>query len=454
MGCTRNRLKIWDSRFFAYLFFFIIAPASAFAAVASQFSLLVGEQYNDNIFFQRDKASDFVTIITPTLHLFYAPTGQAVPTFSLDIAPSGQIYARHSELNNFGEEFVARGGYTYHYSPRLTFALSDAFQRQGTTRTPTAGGFQLPLTPTGGFPVGAPAPPTPGRDLDDFISRGDQLRNQFGFQARFLYRPDISVIGAYTNTYRKFLDAGGTDWSQRFSIRGVYKWRDEHNLHVGYSVVSHNSRNGDSGLIHDFDFGDDYFTSEVYKIELTPTLSLSASTGLSINTSSDGPRIRNNSSITATKLWETASFTAGLRKGLTPSFGVAGVSDTTSLFSNFAIQLAQRLSGNARATYSLYDTEDVNFNTFEASALLQYVITTWLSSNLSYSYRFIDSGRGATRTDLLTRGNIDGSIVYLSLVARFDLWPNTGLARSVSSSSISPVLRTPFPATAVPAPKP
>jgi hypothetical protein len=412
----------------------------------------VGEQYNDNIFFQRDKESDFVTIITPTLHLFYAPTGQAVPTLTLDLSPSGQIYARHSELNNFGEEFSARGGYTYHYSPRLTLSLSDTFQRQGQTRTPGVDGFQLPLTPTGGFPSGAPAPPIPGRDLDDFISRGDQLRNNFGLQGRFLYRPDLSINGTYSNTYRKFLDAGGTDWSQRFSIRAVYNWRQEHNLHVGYSVTSHNSRNGDSGLIHDFDFGDDYFTSQVYKVELTPTLSLSASTGLSVNTSSNGPRIRNNSTVTLTKLWETASLTGGLRKGLTPSFGVAGVSDTTSLFSNFAIQLAERVSGSAKASYSFYDTDEVNFKTFQASAILQYVMTTWLSSNLSYSYRFIHSGRGSRQTDLLTRGNVDGSIVFLNVVARFDLWPNIGLARTFSSTALSPVLTTPFPTAPVVAP--
>jgi hypothetical protein len=223
---------------------------------------------------------------------------------------------------------------------------------------------------------------------------------------------------------------------------------------VGYSVTSYNSRNGDSGLIHDFDFGDDYFTSQVYKVELTPTLSLSASTGLSINTSSDGPRIRNNSSVTLTKLWETASLTGGLRKGLTPSFGVAGVSDTTSLFSNFAIQLSERVSGTAKASYSFYDTDEVNFKTFQASAILQYVMTTWLSSNLSYSYRFINSGRGARQTDLLTQGNVDGSIVFLNVVARFDLWPNIGLARTFSSTALSPVLTTPFPTAPVAPPKP
>lgn len=452
MGCTRNRSKIWVNCFLVFAFFlFFLPPSSVWAAFASQFSLLVGEQYNDNIFFQRKKEFDFVTIITPTLSLYYAPTGQAAPTLNLNISPSGHIYARHSELNSFGDEFSSDGSYTYHYSPRLTFTLSDRFQRQGQTRTPGTEGFELPLTPTGGFPVGAPVPQTPGQNLNDFISRGDQLTNNFAFQGRFLYRPDISFNAGYSNRYTKFLDAGGSDRSQTVSIRGIYNWRDEHNLHVGYRITSNNSRNGDSGLIHDFDFGDDYFTGQVYKVDLTPTLSLSASSGLSINTSDDGPRIANNSSVTITKLWETASLSGGIRKGLTPSFGVAGVSDTTALFSNFFIQLAERVSGNAGIRYSFHDTDDVNFKTFQATAALQYVMTTWLSSNLSYSYRFINSGAGASRTDLLTRGTVDGSSVFLSITARFNVWPNIGLARDLTSTALAPVMRAPFPKTA-PAP--
>jgi hypothetical protein len=453
MGCIRNHSKIWgDCVLIGSFFFFLLAPSEALAAFASQFSLLVGEQYNDNIFFQKQKEHDFVTIITPTLHLYYAPTGQAVPTLNLNISPSGLIYARHSDLNNFGfsDTSAINGGYTYFYSPRLTFSFSEDFARQGQTRLPgSVAGFQSPLTPTTPFPTGTPVPQS-SSDLKNFISNGDQLTNNFAFQGNFRYRPDISFSGGYSNTFTKFLQAGGTDWSQTFSIRGVYNWRQEHNLHAGYSLTSNNSRNGDSGFIHNFDFGDDYFTSQAFKVQVTPTLSLSASTGLSINTSGSGPRVANNSTVTITKLWETASLTGGLRKGLTPSFGVAGISDTTTLFSNFNIQLAERLSGNAGVDYSFYNTDNVNFKTFQVNAGLQYVMATWLSSNLSYNFRSINSGAGAAKTDLLSRGTVNGSSVFLSVTARFDLWPNTGLARNLSSTSLSPVLRTPFPTIAAP----
>ena len=447
MGCTRNRSKIWgECAILAVFCTLMLRPGDVWAAFASQFSLSVGEEYTDNIFFSKNKESDFVTVITPTLSLYYAPVGQSAPTLNLNISPSGHIYASHGELNSFGDNAAINGGYAYQYSPRLTFNFSERFQRQGQTRTAGFDGAQqTPLTPTTPFPQGAAIPSSSSQNLRNFVSRGDQLSNELAVQGNFLFRPDMSFTGGYSNTYAKFLSAGGSDLSQRFSIRGIYNWKQEHNLHAGYSISIINPRDGENGVIHDFDFGDDYFTSQTLKVQITPTLSLAASTGLSLNTSNSGPRVANNSTVTVTKLWETASLSGGLRKGLTPSFGVSGVSDTTSLFANFAIQLAERVSASSNADFSYFDTEDVNFKTFQASVGIQYLITSWLSSSLSYSYRRINSGAGASNTDLLTRGIVSSSNVFLNFSARFDIWPNTGLARSEPFTGGAPTLRTPFP---------
>jgi len=460
MGCTKNRSKISVKYITLLLFsFLIVLPHQVWAALASQFSLSVGEQYSDNIFFSKNKQSDFVTVFTPTVSLYYAPTGVAAPTLNLNISPSARIYADHRELNSFGftDGGSIGGGYSYQYSPRLTFNFSESFQRQGQSRLLSGidNANQTPLTPTTPFAIATPLPATASQNLNNFVSRGDQLSNAFAFQGNLQVRPDLSFTGGYSNTFSKFISAGGTDLSQTFSLRGVYNWKQEHNLHAGYSVSVSQSRNGSNGLIHNIDFGDDYFTSQVYKIELTPTLSLAASTGLSINTSGSGPKIANNSTVTVTKLWETASLSGGLRKGLTPSFGVSGVSDTTALFANFGIQLAERLSGSATTDFSFFDTQDVRFKTFQASLGLQYVFTSWLSSSLSYSYRMIDTVAGANRTDgFLSQGVVSGSNVFLNFTTRFDLWPNTGLARTQPFSSGSPVLRTPFPSTAAPTSSP
>jgi len=281
------------------------------------------------------------------------------------------------------------------------------------------------------------------QNLND-LTQGTQTSNYVSLQGSYLYRPDISFTGGVTNGFTSFTgSAGGTDVSTSIGARGIYNWRQEHNLHAGYTISINNSRNGDNGVIHNFDLGDDYFTN--YNIQLTPTLSLAASTGLSLNTGDSGPRVANNTSITITKLWETAQLNGGLRKGLTPSLGVSGISDTTSLFTNFNWRLTEKLSTYSSANLSFFDTDDVNFKTFQASLGLQYLFTPWLSSALAYNFNWIDSGSGANSTDLLQKGVVKSNSVFLSITTRFDLWPNTGLARSLSSPALSPVLTTPFP---------
>jgi len=450
MGFIRSHSRIsGEWTLLVGVVFSLACPANGWAAFASQFSLLAGEQYSDNIFFSKSKEHDFITTFTPTLTLLYAPQGEVVPTLNLNISSSGEIYARHSDLNNLGDNISVTGGYTHRYSPRLNFHLSDTFRRQGPTRTGGFGGVgELPTGPTSpGSPGGVISPPF-SQKLEDLISRGDQLSNSFYFQGSFLYRPDISFNGGYSSTYTKFIDAGGSDLFHTIHTRAIYNWRRDHNLHAGYSISISNSRNGESGVIHNFDLGDDYFTN--YNVQLTPTLSLAASTGLSLNTGSDGPRVVNNTSVTITKLWETAELNGGLRKGLTPSFGVSGVSDTTSLFTNYKLRLTEKVVTNLNANFSFYDTEDVNFKTFQAGFGLEYLVTSWLSSALNYYYRWVDSGAGASSTDLLNKGTVRSNTVFLSVTTRFDLWPNTGLARSMTSPILTPIIRPPFPGPSVP----
>ncbi|HWP22866.1 MAG TPA: hypothetical protein VNM15_01615 [Candidatus Binatia bacterium] len=418
----------------------LFAASSVWAAVASQFSFTASEGYSDNIFFSKDKEHDFITVFTPKLTLLYAPPGQVVPTLNLDLSTSGEIYARNSDLTNFGKNVWLNGAYTYQYSPRLNLYVSDSLRRLGDTRTGgLAGSFQSgPTSP----PTGVPSPPV-STNLNNLISRGDQWSNWVSLHGSYLYRPDMSFTAGYSNQIVSFVDAGGTDVFHTISLRGIYNWRQEHNLHAGYSISISRSRNGDNGVIHNFDFGDDYFTN--YNIQLTPTLSLAASTGLSFNTGNRGPRVANNTSITVTKLWETAQLNAGVRKGLTPSFGVAGVSDTTSFFGNFDWRITEKFSANSSLNFSMYDTKDVNFKTFQASVGAQYAFTSWLSAGLAYYHNWVDSGAGATSTDLLSRGAVRSNSAFLFLTTRFDLWPNTGLARSISPSALTPVITTPFP---------
>jgi hypothetical protein len=459
MDCIRNRSRIWGSWLLlvsgvaSYLFSANLAEAR----FAISFSPTLGELYTDNIFYTRDKEHDFVTTITPTVSILYAPEGQTVPILNLNISPSAVIFARHSELNNFGDNVGLNGGYTYRYSPQLSFSVSDVLGRQGQYRLGplTQGAFQLPSAPTSPPPVGGTLPGQGNQNLANFTSGGSQFWNNFSLLGTYLYRPDVRFTGGYTNNFVRYLDQEGHDLWQTVGFRGVYNWRQEHNLHAGVFINIYNNRNSsnvsnrnNNNVVVNFDLGDDFFSN--YQIQLSPTLTLTASTGISINAGNNGPPVANNTNITLTKIWETATLSGGVQHGLTSSYGVGGVSNTTSVNGQFSYQVTEKLSTTAGVNFSLYDTDDGNFQTFQASAGTRYQFTPWLASNFFYAYRWTDSSASAAQSSsgILQTGIVRANVVYLTLTASFDLWPSTGLSRSMTAPV--PLVVTPFPQATTP----
>jgi hypothetical protein len=460
MGCIRNRSRIWNSwLLLASGFVYLVSANHAEAAFAIKLSPTLGELYTDNIFYTKDKEADFVTSLTPTLSILYAPEGQTAPTLNLNIYSSGLIFARHSELNNFGNNWGLNGGYTYQYSPQLNFNVSDVLGRQGQYRLGpvTQGAFQLQSPPTSPPPSGGTLPGQSNQNLSNSTSGGfSQFFNNFNLQGTYLYRPAVSFTGNYSNNIVTYSNPGGTDIYQTIGFRGVYNWRQEHNLHAGFNINVLNSRNSGSNVVFNFDLGDDYFSN--YQIQLSPTLTLAASTGISLNagnkgTGNNGQLVANNTNIVITKIWETATLSGALQHGLTPSYGVAGISNTTKVNGQFNYQLTEKLSTTSGVNYSLYDTNDGNFQTFQASAGARYQFAPWLASSLFYAYRWTNSSASVAQSSsgILQTGIVRANVVYLTLTANFDLWPNVGLDRSTAVPT--PLVTTPFPqATSPPTP--
>jgi len=267
------------------------------------------------------------------------------------------------------------------------------------------------------------------RQGSGLVSTGAVLSNFFSARTRFDYTRSVTFTGRYSMGYENFIDEGGTDISYTIGARGVYKWRQKHNLYAGYNVRIIDSRNGDNDIVHNFDIGDDYFSK--FKIKLDPTTTLSASTGVGFSTRGGNPRAVNNLNLTLIKIWRTAQFSVGVRRGLTGSLGVSGLSTTTRAFTNFNIRLTRDLTGNAGANFTYFDTDDVDFSTIRASAELQYWITSWLSSTLRYIHARRKGGSGSNSTVLRTEDTIRTNSILLSLTANFDLLPNVGLAKPV-----------------------
>ena len=260
---------------------------------------------------------------------------------------------------------------------------------------------------------------------------------------------DISLTGAYTNNFVNYLDQGGTDLWQGVGFRGAYNWRQGINLHAGVHVDIYNNRTGsnvnngkNNNVVVSFDLGSDYFSN--FQINLSPTLTLAGSTGISLNIGGNGVPVGNNTNITLIKIWERATLSGGVQHGLTSSYGVGGISNTTTVNSRFSYQVTEKLSTTAGVDFSLYDTDNGNFQTFQAAAIARYQFTPWLASNLTYAYRWTDSSNRVAQSSngILQTGIVRANQVYLTLTANFDLWPNFGLTRSLAP--LAPLVTTPF----------
>ena len=77
------------------------------------------------------------------------------------------------------------------------------------------------------------------------------------------------------------------------------------------------------------------------------------------------------------------------------------------------------MTATADLDFSLFDTDDEDFDVLQDQAGIQYLITSWLSSNLSYTFRWQDTGE------------INSNSIFLFLIATFDIWPNPGLGKAI-----------------------
>jgi len=456
----RNWLLLGSVLFWGATVFLLLFVKEAGARFASRLSLSTGEEYNDNIFFNEDKKADFVTVITPTLSFLHQRGGQNSPIWNADLSAAGQIYARHSELNNFGDRLTAQTSYFYPYSSRLTVRMSDCLERRGATRLgayaggglASSGGFGR-LSTQGGFSgvsnggcgsygsIGSLSTrtdqATSARNID-VVGLGETLENRFSVQSGFQYSPTLNFGAMYSWRYMAFFDEGGMEQSHAISLRGTYsRWR-QHNLYASYGPEFFRSREGGYTTIHNIDFGDDFLTSR--QIQLTPTLSLFASTGLALRTNANKFGVTHRMDVSIAKLWRTALLAGGVRRGLTGSYGIDGISYTTGFYGYFHIYLSRRLLGVAAVDFSMFETETTrnDFRTFQVVAGLQYWITNWLSANLAYNYRQLTPDNFSAADSNLRQLKANANSIFIALAAHFDLWPNFSLARGMAASQLMP----------------
>lgn len=425
---------------------------AAEAGVASQLFLSVQEGYHDNIFFSSlKKRHDFITRIVPILRVSYQRSSQEPPLFSFTTCPAAKFFVRHDELNDFGKELGAIAESIYPYSPRLQVSFRDRVERRGEDRVLGSGrsggsscsgglgglsggslggessGFDGSGA-TGGLGGFNDRPGLDGRlDERDLLSSGETLNNDFEARGSFLYSQNLSLLSSYRWRYTSYFDQGGQETEHSLQVGGTYRrWR-QHNLRATYEITLLRSRDGKQDILHDIDIGDDFLSRR--EIRLTPTLTILASTGISLRTSNGDFDINHKLDVSVLKIWRTAQLSGGVRRGLTSSLGVGGPSFTTTFFIAYAIALTRKLHAVTYSSFSLFDTDSSDFRTFQALAGLQYQITSWLSAGLFYNYQWLDPDQGSN-SRFLQRGQTESNSVFVSFTTSFDLWPNFGLAKN------------------------
>jgi hypothetical protein len=436
LSCHRPAQKIY--RAFAALlaaFFLssIVAINPAAAAVYGGFSMGAGEEYTNNLYFStqpgKEHVNDWITHFVPTFSLLYATPGDPTPVLTATLTPEGQVYAHNSRLNNFAENLSFESAYTFKASPVFTINFADNLNRLGLTRTIGLQAMgpppQLPVTPTDLPSLGSFVPLPLVQGVENLVSKGRSLTNSLSMLPVYQYSPVLTFTGGYSLGYSNGNNTH--EFTHTVGARGVYNWRQEHNLFAGYTVTIFDSHHHTT-IIHSIDIGDDFFSN--LKIRLTPTWTLSGAFGLSFNTGGTNlPAVIPNLNLTLQKVWQDSILNFSIRRGLSTSLGLfSGPSTTTTFSAGYGIRITERLTGLVGADYSLLGEKApfAEIEVFRASAGLQYWITSWLSSNLWYSRRWRSAEKSAVD---VPGGRAGANNVLASITAHFDMYPNPGLAR-------------------------
>lgn len=374
--------------------------------------LWVSEQYNDNIFFTKDQVSDFITSVTPSLTLQYR---QPRFTAFLNATTSAQFFARQTSESNWAANQSGVLSVSYRASPRLSLTVNDAVSRVDATRTGNLPLASQPAPPAAEQPPPV-EPPPPSFTASTLLPRGGALSNFVTAQASYAISPTWSGSVSYSNGLSNFNDPGGQNLSNTAGLQVRYLWDPELTFNAAYLYSRFNLSSEPDTESQSVILGAAYAFAQ--------TWSLSGYAGLYVNRALESGGDDNVSngvgptfSFTLSKAFERSSALLGVTQGITPSAGVAGVSQTLSVFLRYQQQFTRDLSGWVGTNYARFDASPTTFSVLVANVGLSYQVWRYLSAGLSYSYQRSDSNQAVS--NVLESGIVDGNLVSLYLSASY-----------------------------------
>jgi hypothetical protein len=372
------------------------------------------EEYDDNIFFQKNKVDDYITELALGLNLLYQTPSS---TTILATGISGNYFARRT-VTNVDLAAGQRLSYStnYQYSPRLSFTINDRLIRLNSNAR-TLGFVNTPETTMTTTNIAAldPAQANPG-EVNVLLPHGSAFTNSASVGANYLLSPLWTGSLTYANGVSRFSNPSSTDLTQRVNLGLAYQWDPDLSLNTAVSYSYFNASNAPDSNGYTATVGASY--------TFAPQWSAFASVGASLNQPVGSGRgsttPRATFSVGLDRAFERSSLTAGAQQGLTPSAGVAGTSNTTGGYVRYQIQLAEYLSGMLHTSYTNFDTSSGSFSAYQLHAGLFYPVWRRVNAALVYGYRRSDSRHAIS--NILEAGVVDGNIVSIQIGATFDLW--------------------------------
>lgn len=371
--------------------------------------LSVGEQYNDNIFFDATHQDDYVTKVSPGLTLNYQ--GPRATTF-LSGSTTAAWFARHSEQNHIFDSQFGTLGMSYDASPRLTLTMNDGVTHLHETRT-TSG-----VPSVTGSPPPEAQPPGPATEASALLPRGDVFSNFFAGSAAYRLTPRWTSTLVYSNALNDFTAPGGHELTNRALLSLGYAWSPVLSLSAYYSYSRFDVRTGPSTESHSAGIGAGYQLGETWWVNGTAGFFVNRPIGSesdSISTRT-GPTF----DLVLTKTFAHSTARAGVSQLVTASAGVAGTAVTRSAFLAYDLTLLPHLTASVTPSYSEFNTTLTDFRILQVPALLTYAFAEYFSATLSYSYRYRESSQSVP--GVLSQGTVDGNLVQLYVTASYPVW--------------------------------
>jgi hypothetical protein len=377
-------------------------PGLAFAQPAGWYlypTLSFGERYDDNIFdASESKTSDFITLISGTLGGGY----QSVPLTVLGYySVTAEVYADHSELNNFGDNQSARLLFSYLPDPRWILGLTADFERltspsQLFLRTPSPAPISGPTpapTPSSTGQVNIPTPFVPAVDA----GRAETTLIEVNPSVSYRFDPRTTGAVQYLYTRSEVDDEVTTGHEARVSLGRQLTVRDTGSLNYDFRFfdsTDEQAEAADNGTSHAVTLG--------WTRELTALTSMRLAAGPSFTEGDVGV------DVFAGIDHRFRRGTVGLSYEHTQSVvvGIGGASNVDQVIAYAVFQPCRLCSATVNGSFGNYspveETGAAGFRVYTVGASFSYLINSWLAARASYDFSYQDSDGTVTSNNIVS----------------------------------------------------